>query len=186
MCIEGRRTAFWRVHKDFLYQGVTRDWLGRVTHSTYGNMTRFIDGPAAALFHTTEATSSDTWPWAKVECMGYKPSSEDFCEVQLKMAANDTVQLVITPVPCFDPNKSTFYIFGSSCSTREVSDMAIAADYLKSVHVLPNLSNSELRKLLLQLKKTHVRVIFFQCAAYHTLEEMFKATSVWLQREVKP
>ena len=182
-CIERQRTAFWRVHRGSLYQGVSRDLFGRTTNATYANMAGLSGEPAAALFQATEATSSDTWPWAKVACMEVKASSEDICEVQLKVAADDTVQLEVIPVPCLDVHKCTFCTYGGSRTTQELSDMAASAVSLKSV--LPSLSSSALRKMLLQMRIIQSGIIFCQCTVHKSVEEMIKSTISQLQTEVR-
>ena len=136
---------------------------------------RLFGEPAVALFQATEATASNTWPWAKVACMEVKASSEDICEVQLKVAANDTVQLEVKTVSCLDLSKCTFCTCGNSCSTEELSDMAASAVSLKSV--LPSLSSSGLRKMLLQMKMIESHIIFCQCTVYNAVEEMLNSTT---------
>ena len=186
MSFERQRTAFWRAHKGVLYQGVTVDLDGATVNATYANMARLIDVPTVAFFEAMGATSSNSWSWAKVAYLQCKHRRQDSCEVQLKVAANETVQLELVAVPRFDPKESSFYIFGNCRSIKELSDMAEAAMFLKSAHAIPNLSQSELRKMLLQWKKISVHVIFFQLAVYHTMEEMLYSTIRYLQSKVRP
>ena len=108
---------------------ITRDIFGHAFDVTYASTTRIIDEPAAALFQDTEATSGNTWQRAKVVYMGYKPIRADTCVVHLKVAANDTASIRLCNwrlCLCFDPNKSTFYIYGNSRTLTDLSDMAAA------------------------------------------------------------
>ena len=61
--------------------------------------------------------------------------------------------------------------------------MAASLVSLKSVFPCP--SSSGLWKMLLQMKKIGVRILFFRCAVYHTVEEMLNSTVSQLQSEVR-
>lgn len=175
--------ASWRFNGGVLAQGAIRQPTGAVSMITLAKLERILHQPAALLAVLGAAPAAVSQGFLEVARLVYRAIDEDSFEVQLKVATANSVELQLTRVPTIDLGKSKYHLWGRSHSGSEPADMDLTVRHLQSS--FPMVSQPDLRKLLLMVRKVSNRAYFWQRTVFHNHEEICGVIKDDLQRKVR-
>ena len=175
--------ASWRFNGGVLAQGAIRKPTGAVSMITMAKLEGILHQPAALLAVLGAAPAAVSHGFLEVALLVYRAIEEHSFEVQLKVAAANSVELQLTRVPTIDLGNSKYHLWGRLHSGSELADMDLTLRHLLSS--FSTVSQPDLRKLLLMVRKVSDRAYFWQRTVFHNHEELCGVIRDDLQSKVR-